>query len=56
VSGSNLCTNCKQPKSKWLLQGCFVLPSGECVPYQYCSVACMRVARQKQDGEKAVAA
>ena len=45
---SKCCTNCNQPKRKWLMQGCFVTPTGERVPYQYCSVACVREARKKE--------
>lgn len=56
MAESKRCSNCNQAKSKWLMQGCYITPSGERVPYQYCSVACAREARKKEQAEKEAAA
>jgi len=56
MANSNLCTNCKQPKRAWIMEGCKVSPSGERVPYRYCSVTCVREAKRKATAEQESAA
>ena len=48
ATGALCCTACNLSKSKWILRGHDTLPSGEKVPYQFCSVACLRDARKKE--------